>query len=99
MSMATKFAAPRSPRDSRRKAYTDKMSELFREAFAGLNISFDYWVRTTDAVHEKFVQQMLDATHARGDIYFHRIRGTLLRRMRAFLYRKGIAARECLPDA
>src|ERR1700744_3794078 len=42
------------------KIYTDQMSELFREAFAGLNIEFDYWVRTTDAVHEAFVQQMLE---------------------------------------
>src|SRR6185312_12186121 len=44
------------------KAYTDEMSELFREAFAGLNIKFDYWVRTTDPVHEKFVQEMLIRT-------------------------------------
>jgi methionyl-tRNA synthetase len=52
------------------KAYTDQMSELFREAFTGLNIDFDYWVRTTDPVHEKFVQEMLTRTYARGDIYF-----------------------------
>ncbi len=57
------------------KAYTDKMSELFREAFAGLNVSFDYWVRTTDEVHEKFVQEMLTRTHARGDIYFRDYEG------------------------
>src|SRR5580658_9554461 len=57
------------------KAYTDKMSELFREAFAGLNVSFDYWVRTTDPVHEKFVQQMLTRTHERGDIYFRDYEG------------------------
>ena len=57
------------------KAYTDKMSELFREAFAGLNIDFDYWVRTTDEVHEKFVQAMLTRTHARGDIFFRDYEG------------------------
>jgi methionyl-tRNA synthetase len=57
------------------KAYTDKMSELFREAFAGLNVSFDYWVRTTDPVHEKFVQQMLMRTRERGDIYFRDYEG------------------------
>ena len=57
------------------KAYTDKMSELFREAFAGLNIAFDYWVRTTDPVHEKFVQAMLTRTYQRGDIYFHDYEG------------------------
>jgi methionyl-tRNA synthetase len=57
------------------KAYTDKMSELFREAFIGLNCSFDYWVRTTDTIHEKFVQEMLTRTHARGDIYFRDYEG------------------------
>jgi methionyl-tRNA synthetase len=57
------------------KAYTDKMSELFREAFVGLNTSFDYWVRTTDAVHETFVQQMLERTKARGNIEFKEYEG------------------------
>lgn len=57
------------------KVYTDQMSELFRAAFAGLNIDFDYWVRTTDPVHEKFVQEMLIRTYNRGDIYFRDYEG------------------------
>jgi methionyl-tRNA synthetase len=65
------------------KAYTDKMSEIFREAFAGLNVTaatrqdpaIDFWVRTTDAVHEAFVQEMLRRTYQRGDIYFHDYEG------------------------
>src|ERR1700722_5244966 len=57
------------------KAYTDKMSVLFRDAFNGLNVDLDYWVRTTDAVHEKFVQQMLLATHAKGNIEFKEYEG------------------------
>jgi len=57
------------------KAYTDKMSVLFRDAFKGLNVDLDYWVRTTDAVHEKFVQQMLVATSAKGNIEFKEYEG------------------------
>jgi methionyl-tRNA synthetase len=57
------------------KAYTDKMSVLFREAFDGLNVDLDYWVRTTDEVHEKFVQQMLVATQAKGNIEFKEYEG------------------------
>jgi len=57
------------------KAYTDKMSVLFRDAFDGLNVDLNYWVRTTDAVHEKFVQQMLLATHAKGNIEFKEYEG------------------------
>jgi len=50
------------------KAYTDKMSALFREAWAGLNVSVDYFVRTTDPEHEKFVQEMLLESKRRGNI-------------------------------
>jgi methionyl-tRNA synthetase len=57
------------------KLFTDKMSELFREAFAGLNVSFDYWVRTTDPDHEAFVQQMLEESNKRGNIYFRNYEG------------------------
>ncbi len=57
------------------KAYTDKMSVLFREAFAGLNTSFDYWVRTTDPTHEAFVRQMLERTRAKGNIEFKEYEG------------------------
>jgi len=57
------------------KAYTDKMSTLFHEAFKGLNVDMNYWVRTTDPVHEKFVQEMLERTHERGDIYFRDYEG------------------------
>jgi methionyl-tRNA synthetase len=65
------------------KAYTDQMSEIFRQAFAGLNVTaasrqtpaIDFWVRTTDPVHEKFVQEMLTRTYQRGDIYFRDYEG------------------------
>jgi methionyl-tRNA synthetase len=51
------------------------MSALFHEAFKGLNVDLNYWVRTTDPVHEKFVQDMLTRTHERGDIYFRDYEG------------------------
>jgi methionyl-tRNA synthetase len=65
------------------KDYTDKMSEVFRQAFAGLNVSaaarqdpaVDFWVRTTDPPHEQFVQEMLTRTYQRGDIYFRDYEG------------------------
>jgi methionyl-tRNA synthetase len=52
------------------KQFTDRTSAVFRRAWDGLNVSYDYFVRTTDPEHEKFVQQMLSRSHARGDIYF-----------------------------
>jgi methionyl-tRNA synthetase len=52
------------------KAFADKMSAMFREAFAGLAISYDHFARTTDPVHEAFVQEKLRRTHERGEIIF-----------------------------
>ena len=52
------------------KDFTDRLSAVFRRAWDGLNVSYDYFVRTTDPEHEKFVQQMLERSNARGDIYF-----------------------------
>ncbi len=52
------------------REFTDRTSAVFRRAWDGLNVAYDYFVRTTDPEHEKFVQQMLERSHARGDIYF-----------------------------
>ncbi len=65
---------------------------LFRDAFAGLNVDLDYWVRTTDAVHEQFVQQMLLKTHARGNIEFKEYEGLYCVACERFYTEKEIAA-------
>ena len=75
------------------QAYTDKMSALFDEAFRGLGVSYDYWVRTTDEVHRE-VGAGDAAAHARARRHLlSRLRGSVLRRLRALLHRKGTAAR------
>ena len=52
------------------KAFADNISALFREGWAALDVSYDYFVRTTDPVHQAFVQKMLARTYESGDIYF-----------------------------
>ena len=52
------------------KAFADKISALFRQGWAGLDISYDIFVRTTDPVHEAFVQKMLARTYQSGGIHF-----------------------------
>ena len=54
----------------RPKEFADKISALFRQGWAGLDISYDYFVRTTDPVHQAFVQKMLQRSFDCGDIYF-----------------------------
>ena len=57
------------------KAFADKISALFRKTHDGLSVSYDYFVRTTDPIHERFVQQMLARTHQAGDIVFKEYEG------------------------
>jgi methionyl-tRNA synthetase len=52
------------------KAFADKISALFRQGLAGLDISYDYFVRTTDPAHQALVQKMLQRSFDCGDIYF-----------------------------
>src|SRR5215469_10827155 len=47
------------------KVFTDRLSAVFRRVWDGLDISYDYFVRTTDPEHEKFVQQMIERSKAR----------------------------------
>ena len=52
------------------KAFADNISTLFRDAWATLDVSYDIFVRTTDPVHQAFVQKMLARSYGCGDIYF-----------------------------
>ena len=52
------------------KPFVDRIAAAFKDAFAELQISYDYFVRTTDPAHQKFVQRMLQRAHESGDICF-----------------------------
>ncbi len=57
------------------KSYVDKISKLFRDLWPRLNISNDYFIRTTDESHRKVVQYILQKVYDAGDIYFGSYRG------------------------
>ena len=57
------------------KEFTDQISPVFRSAWDGLNVSYDFFVRTTDPEHKKFVREMLRRTYDHGDIYFRDYEG------------------------
>ncbi len=50
--------------------YVDRMSGLFRAMWPKLNISNDYFVRTTDSAHKETVKLILNRVNDKGDIYF-----------------------------
>jgi methionyl-tRNA synthetase len=57
------------------KVFVDRIAQAFRDAFTTLNISYDFFVRTTDPVHEKFVQSMLQNAYDKGEIYYRDYEG------------------------
>ncbi len=52
------------------KEFVDRIAEVFRDGFDLLNISYDYFVRTTDEKHQKFVQSMLQRAFDQGAITY-----------------------------
>ena len=49
--------------------FVDKVADVIRENYKLMNIDFDYFVRTTDASHEKIVQDIFRKLYEQGDIY------------------------------
>jgi methionyl-tRNA synthetase len=57
------------------RAYADRVSALFRRTWDEAGLGYDHFIRTTDDYHVRYVQRVLAAVHARGDIYFASYRG------------------------
>jgi methionyl-tRNA synthetase len=50
-------------------AWVDSLDVAFRRAWEKLDISYDYWIRTTEARHIRASQEMFRRAVAKGDIY------------------------------
>lgn len=51
------------------KEYVDKIIEDAKDLWSSLNISYDYFIRTTDAQHVESVQKIFKKLYDQGDIY------------------------------
>lgn len=51
------------------KEFIDALIPEFKGAWKKLDIEYDYFIRTTDAAHEKVVQEILQKVYEKGDIY------------------------------
>ena len=49
--------------------YCDRIAPRFSEAWKALNISNDFFIRTTDPRHEKVVGELLQKIYDKGDVY------------------------------
>ena len=51
------------------RAWVDRMDEVFQQAWASLNISYDRFIRTTEEVHTAASEELFRRSLERGDIY------------------------------
>ncbi len=51
------------------RTWVNRMDEAFRLAWSKLDISYDYWIRTTEERHARASREMFQRAVARGDIY------------------------------
>jgi methionyl-tRNA synthetase len=79
------------------KAYTDKISAIFRATWDACGISYDHFIRTTDTYHREFVQQILQKIYDAGDIYFGEYGGLYCFGCERFYTEKELVAGKC-PD-
>ncbi|GAC1429270.1 MAG: methionine--tRNA ligase [Ktedonobacteraceae bacterium] len=55
--------------DTDTQSWVKQMDETFRLAWSRLDISYDYWIRTTEERHFRASQQMFQRAWDKGDIY------------------------------
>jgi len=58
------------------RLFADQVSEAFRTLWPKLDVEYDYFIRTTDFGHKKFVKRILQKIYDAGDIYFSEYEGT-----------------------
>ncbi|MFC7537653.1 methionine--tRNA ligase [Sphingomonas sp. GCM10030256] len=66
------------------KLYAEKMSAIFRDMDAALNISYDRFIRTSEPEHHRASQAIWTAMAERGDLYLGRYEGWYSVRDEAF---------------
>ena len=57
------------------KEYVDKIIENAKDLWQSLDISYDYFIRTTDESHKKSVQAIFKQLYNQGDIYKGKYKG------------------------
>ncbi len=79
------------------KAYADRISSTFRSTWDMMHISYDNFIRSTDADHIAVVQQVLQQVYDQGDIYFDEYSGLYCKGCERFLTEKELVDGKC-PD-
>ena len=76
-------------------AYCDRMEARFREVWSLLELSFDDFVRTSEARHRRAVSAIFAAIHAAGDIYKGKYEGYYCDGCEGFKQEKDLVDGQC----
>lgn len=79
-----------SPQD-----FTDQMADVFRKTWAGIEISYDRFVRTTESQHTRAVEEIFRRINARGDIYESKYAGWYCVSCEGFLKEEDLVDGKC----
>jgi len=77
------------------QAYADRISPIFRSTWDACGLRYDSFIRTTDPLHRRVVQEFLSRVHANGDIYFSRYGGLYCTGCERFLTEKELVDGKC----
>ncbi|MDP3981642.1 MAG: methionine--tRNA ligase [Chlamydiota bacterium] len=77
------------------RVYCDEMSAEFEKVWSALNISYNYFVRTTSSDHIRTVQYMFQVLYDKGDIYTGLYEGWYCNSCEAFLMDKDLVDGNC----
>lgn len=79
------------------KEFADKTVLKFRALWKSLDISYDDFIRTTEARHIKVVENVLEILYRKGDIYRDKYEGWYCTPCETFWLESQLSGREC-PD-
>ena len=75
--------------------FTDGMAEIFKSTWKGIEISYDRFVRTTEAGHEAAVKEIFRRIDASGDIYKSKYAGWYCVSCEGFLKEEDLVEGKC----
>ena len=80
------------------QTFTDKIAEGTKNIWKDLNISYDYFIRTTDKNHVEAVQMIFEKLLANGDIYLGSYTGNYCVSCETFFTKSQLAEGDTCPD-
>ena len=79
------------------QAYVDNIAGEIRAIYDRVNISYDYFIRTTNRRHEEVVQKIFKKLHDKGDIYKGHYEGNYCKACESFFTETQLVDGKC-PD-